>query len=148
MGAGIVEVAASAGHPVRLYDISAEAITRAIDGIRQRLESRVSRGKLSAEQAVLKNEQATLKSALAGQSKFDEKIAGLRSEIDALKKQGNSSQAIARVEQDLLVLKSDLETRSAGSSTAEFDAFRAQMSRNISTLQAQVLNLQQQIDAR
>ncbi|HGK7507852.1 3-hydroxyacyl-CoA dehydrogenase [Kluyvera cryocrescens] len=51
MGAGIVEVAASAGHPVRLYDISAEAITRAIDGIRQRLESRVSRGKLSAEQA-------------------------------------------------------------------------------------------------
>ncbi|MCR4508768.1 ATPase [Pseudomonas sp. 32.2.56] len=104
--------------------------------------------KLSAEQAVLKNEQATLKSALAGQSKFDEKIAGLRSEIDALKKQGNSSQAIARVEQDLLVLKSDLETRSAGSSTAEFDAFRAQMSRNISTLQAQVLNLQQQIDAR
>ena len=33
MGAGIVEVAASAGHPVRLYDISAEAITRAIDGI-------------------------------------------------------------------------------------------------------------------
>ncbi|HEP1894623.1 TPA: 3-hydroxyacyl-CoA dehydrogenase [Kluyvera cryocrescens] len=51
MGAGIVEVAANAGHPVRLYDISAEAITRAIDGIRQRLESRVSRGKLSAEQA-------------------------------------------------------------------------------------------------
>ncbi|MCE9890634.1 3-hydroxyacyl-CoA dehydrogenase PaaC [Kluyvera intermedia] len=51
MGAGIVEVAASAGHPVRLYDISVEAITRAIDGIRQRLESRVSRGKLSAEQA-------------------------------------------------------------------------------------------------
>lgn len=51
MGAGIVEVAASAGHPVRLYDISAEAITRAIDGIRQRLERRVSRGKLSAEQA-------------------------------------------------------------------------------------------------
>ena len=104
--------------------------------------------KLTAEQAALKSEQATLKSALAGQSKFDEKIAGLRSEIDALKRQGNSSQAIARVEQDLLVLKSDLETRSAGSSTAEFDAFRAQMSRNISTLQAQVQNLQQQIDAR
>ncbi|MFG0722516.1 ATPase [Pseudomonas sp. GLN_6] len=104
--------------------------------------------KLSAEQAVLKNEQATLKSALAGQSKLDEKLAGLSGEIDALKKQGNPNQAIARVEQDLLVLKSDLETRTAGSSTAEFDAFRAQMTRNISTLQAQVLNLQQQIDAR
>ena len=104
--------------------------------------------KLSAEQAVLKNEQGTLKSALAGQGKFDEQIASLRSEIDTLKKPGNPNQAIARVEQDLLVLKSDLETRSAGSSTAEFDAFRAQMTRNISTLQAQVQNLQQQIDAR
>lgn len=51
MGAGIVEVAASAGHAVLLYDISADAITRAIDGIAQRLDSRVSRGKLRAEQA-------------------------------------------------------------------------------------------------
>ena len=51
LGAGIVEVAASAGHAVRLYDISAEAITRAIDGIAQRLNARVSRGKVSAEQA-------------------------------------------------------------------------------------------------
>lgn len=36
MGAGIVEVAASAGHSVLLYDISADAITRAVDGIAQR----------------------------------------------------------------------------------------------------------------
>ena len=111
-----------------------------------KLEATLS--KLTAEQAALKSEQATLKSALAGQSKLDEKIAGLSSEIAALKKLGNPNQAIARVEQDLLVLKGDLETRAASSSTAEFDAFRAQMSRNISTLQAQVLNLQQQIDAR
>jgi chromosome segregation ATPase len=104
--------------------------------------------KLSAEQAVLKNEQATLKSAQAGQAKLDEKLAALSGEVAALKKLGNPNQAIARLEQDLLVLKSDLETRSAGSSTAEFDAFRAQMTRNISTLQAQVQNLQQQIDAR
>jgi chromosome segregation ATPase len=104
--------------------------------------------KLSADQAVLKNEQATLKSALAGQAKVDEKIAGLSAEVAALKKLGNPNQAIARLEQDLLVVKGDLETRSAGSSTAEFDAFRAQMTRNINTLQAQVQNLQQQIDAR
>ncbi|MGO1308915.1 MAG: 3-hydroxyacyl-CoA dehydrogenase [Kluyvera intermedia] len=51
MGAGIVEVAASVGHSVLLYDISADAITRAIDGIAQRLDSRISRGKISAEQA-------------------------------------------------------------------------------------------------
>jgi 3-hydroxybutyryl-CoA dehydrogenase len=49
MGAGIAEVAASHGHPVLVYDINADAISRAIDGIRTRLESRVARGKLSAQ---------------------------------------------------------------------------------------------------
>ena len=49
MGAGIAEVAASAGHQVLLYDIDGKALTRAIDTIRSRLESRVARGKLSAE---------------------------------------------------------------------------------------------------
>jgi predicted RNase H-like nuclease (RuvC/YqgF family) len=119
---------------------------KAQEGGEAKLEAALS--KLADEQATVKKEQAALKAALAGQSKFDEKIASLRTEIDAMKKQGNATQAIARVEQDLLVLKSDLETRSTTSSTAEFDAFRAQMTRNINTLQAQVLNLQQQIDAR
>lgn len=104
--------------------------------------------KLSAEQAVLSKEQASLKSAQAAQAKLDEKVAGLSADVAALKKLGNPNQALARLEQDLLVVKGDLETRSAGSSTAEFDAFRAQMTRNINTLQAQVQNLQQQIDAR
>ncbi len=49
MGAGIAEVAASYGHPVLVYDINADAISRAIDGIRTGLESRVARGKLSAQ---------------------------------------------------------------------------------------------------
>ncbi|EEU3976559.1 3-hydroxyacyl-CoA dehydrogenase [Escherichia coli] len=49
MGAGIAEVVASHGHQVLLYDISAEALTRAIDGIHARLNSRVTRGKLTAE---------------------------------------------------------------------------------------------------
>lgn len=52
MGAGIAEVAASAGHSVLLYDISAEAITRALRVYSQRLDVRVGRGKTSAEQAV------------------------------------------------------------------------------------------------
>ncbi|MEB6377892.1 3-hydroxyacyl-CoA dehydrogenase [Leclercia adecarboxylata] len=51
MGAGIAEVAASNGHPVLVYDINADAITRAIDGIRSRLTSRVARGKLGAHDA-------------------------------------------------------------------------------------------------
>lgn len=51
MGAGIAEVAASHGHPVLMYDINAEAITRAIEGIRSRMASRVARGKLSAAES-------------------------------------------------------------------------------------------------
>ncbi len=51
MGAGIAEVAASNGHPVLIYDINAEAISRAIDAIRSRLESRVARGKLAPHDA-------------------------------------------------------------------------------------------------
>ena len=49
MGAGIAEVAASHGHQVMMYDIASDAISRAIDGIRQRLASRVTRGKLTEE---------------------------------------------------------------------------------------------------
>ncbi|HEX5843673.1 MAG TPA: ATPase [Pseudomonas sp.] len=104
---------------------------------------------LGSEQAALKKQQAALQAALADTSKFEAQLKSLSGEIEALKKLGNPNQAISRLEQDMLVLKSDLETRPADSaSTAEFDAFRAQMSRNVSTLQSQVLNLQQQIDAR
>ena len=49
MGAGIAEVAASYGHPVLLYDVAEGAVARAIDAIGSRLQSRVARGKLSAE---------------------------------------------------------------------------------------------------
>ncbi|WP_339079946.1 ATPase [Pseudomonas sp. TMP9] len=112
----------------------------------EKLEASVK--KLSAEQTALKTEQASLKSAQAGQAKLDEKITGLSGDIAALQKLGNPNQAISRLEQDLLVLKGDLETRSASNSIAEFDAFRAQMTRNINGLQAQVQNLQQQLDAR
>lgn len=47
MGAGIAEVAAMAGQQVLLHDISAEAMDRAVDGLRQRLEGRAARGKLT-----------------------------------------------------------------------------------------------------
>ncbi|MCU1715525.1 ATPase [Pseudomonas sp. 5P_3.1_Bac2] len=103
---------------------------------------------LSSDLASLKSEQANLKTALAGQGKLEERLSAVRTELDGLKKQGNPSQAIARVEQDLLVLKSEVETRAGAGGTAEFDAFRAQVTRNISTLQAQVQNLQQQLNAR
>jgi chromosome segregation ATPase len=106
---------------------------------------------LSSEQATLKAAQADAKSAQAEVGKLDARIKSLSGDIEALKKQGNPSQAIRSLEQDLLVLRSEMDNRpaaSAGANTSEFDAFRAQVTRNISTLQSQVVNLQQQIDAR
>jgi chromosome segregation ATPase len=105
----------------------------------------------SQQDAKLKSlgaEQLSLKAAIAEQGKLDGQLKSLAAELERLKKQGNPNQAIARLEQDLLVLRSELDNRPAQNSTAEFDAFRGQVSRNINTLQTQVQNLQQQLDKR
>lgn len=98
-------------------------------------------GKIDAQIKSVADEVAALKSARVDGSKIDAQ----------LKSQAAATQ---RLEQDLIVLKSEQENRPAvaaaggGTSTAEFDAFRGQMTRNINTLQSQVQNLQQQINAR
>lgn len=120
-------------------------------------EQQATNAKLQAElEAQLKavsGELAALKAAQVDGGKLDTQIASLNTEVAALKKQGNPAAAIERLEQDLIVLKSEQENRptapvAAGASVAEFDAFRAQMSRSINTLQSQVQNLQKQISAR
>lgn len=107
---------------------------------------------LQAQVKSLSSELTALKGAEADTSKVDAQLKGLSAEIAALKKQGNPSAAIERLEQDLIVLKSQQDNRPAtpqgGSNTAEFDAFRGQVTRNINTLQSQIQNLQQQISAR
>jgi 3-hydroxybutyryl-CoA dehydrogenase len=47
MGAGIAQVAAQAGHSVKLYDIQPDAARRAIDGIATALSARVAKGKMT-----------------------------------------------------------------------------------------------------
>jgi chromosome segregation ATPase len=107
---------------------------------------------LQAQVKTLSSELVALKGAEADTSKVDAQLKGLSAEIGALKKQGNPSAAIERLEQDVIVLKSQQDNRPAtpqgGSNTAEFDAFRGQVTRNINTLQSQIQNLQQQISAR
>lgn len=50
MGAGIAQVAAQAGHPVRLYDNRDGAAQAGIDGVRRQLEKRVARGKMAQDE--------------------------------------------------------------------------------------------------
>lgn len=52
MGAGIAQVAASAGHRVVLRDVTDEALQRGLAGIRTSLDRFVAKGKLSPEDAV------------------------------------------------------------------------------------------------
>ncbi|WP_210558458.1 MULTISPECIES: ATPase [unclassified Pseudomonas] len=107
---------------------------------------------LSAELAALKSTPADTGKVDAQLKSYDAQLKSLGADITALKKQGNPSAAIERLEQEVVVLKSEQDNRPAaaqgGGNTAEFDAFRGQMTRNLNTLQAQIQNLQQQINAR
>ncbi|WLH34513.1 ATPase [Pseudomonas sp. FP2196] len=125
----------------------------------QTTEQQNANTQLQAQVKALSAELASVKSTPADTSKvdaqlkaFDAQFKSLGADIAALKKQGNPSAAIDRLEQEIVVLKSEQDNRPAapqgGGNTAEFDAFRGQMTRNINTLSAQIQNLQQQINAR
>lgn len=108
---------------------------------------------LQAQLTSVNAELAALKSGQVDGGKLDGQLKSLSEEVAALKKQGNPKAAIESLEQDVLVLKSQVGNRpaaaAAGSaSVQEFDAFRGQTTRNFNTLQSQIRNLQQQINAR
>jgi chromosome segregation ATPase len=106
--------------------------------------------KLQGQVQALTDAVATLKAAQGDATKRDAEFRELAADVAALKKQGNPSAAIARLEQDLVVLKSAQENQPASSdapTNKEFDVFRIQTTRNITTLQSQVQNLQQQLNA-
>ncbi|MFK9006510.1 ATPase [Pseudomonas pergaminensis] len=106
--------------------------------------------KLQGQVQALADAVATLKAAQGDAGKRDTEIKELTADVAALKKQGNPSAAIARIEQDLVVLKSAQDNQPANSdapTNKEFDVFRIQTTRNITTLQSQVQTLNQQLNA-
>ena len=106
--------------------------------------------KLQGQVQALTDAVATLKAAQGDAGKRDAEIKELSADVAALKKQGNPSAAIARIEQDLVVLKSAQDnpaTNSDAPTNKEFDVFRIQTTRNITTLQSQVQNLNQRLNA-
>ncbi|HEF4757742.1 TPA: ATPase [Pseudomonas putida] len=121
-------------------------------GTAQGTEQQAVNTQLQAQVKVLIGDVAALKAAPADTEKFDAQLKSLGADISALKKQGNPNAAIDRLEQEIVVLKSEQDNRptpaQGATNTAEFDAFRSQVTRNINTLQAQIQNLQQQLRAR
>ncbi|MBT2342203.1 MULTISPECIES: ATPase [Pseudomonas] len=103
-----------------------------------------SNKELQAQVKALAAEVTALKNQGEGGA-LDAQLKSIGADITALKK-ATSNSAIERLEQDVIVLKSQQDN--GGSNTAEFDAFRGQVTRNINTLQAQIQHLQQQLSAR
>ena len=104
---------------------------------------------LANANAKLQGQVQALTDAVATLKEAQGEIKDLSADVAALKKQGNPSAAIARLEQDLVVLKSAQDNQPANSdapTNKEFDVFRIQTTRNITTLQSQVQNLQQQLN--
>ena len=105
---------------------------------------------LSNANARLQGQVQALTDAVATLKAAQGDVKELSADVAALKKQGNPSAAIARLEQDLVVLKSAQENQPANSDSPtnkEFDVFRIQTTRNITTLQSQVQNLNQKLNA-
>ncbi|MDZ5603431.1 ATPase [Pseudomonas sp. RP23018S] len=108
---------------------------------------------LQAQLKAVNGELAALKSGQQDGGKLEGQVKSLSAEVATLKQQGNQKAALESLEQDVLVLKSQADNRPAtpsasGASVQEFDAFRGQTTRTLNTLQSQVQNLQQQINAR
>lgn len=119
----------------------------------QSVEQHTINTQLQTDLKALSADLTALKNTPTDTSKFDAQLKSLGADIAALKKQGNPSAAIERLEQELVVIKSQQDSRPAASqgssaNVAEFDAFRGQVTRNITTLQSQIQNLQQQLNAR
>lgn len=106
--------------------------------------------KVSDEQAQTAASLNEMQGPLASLSKLTAQVDGLGKEIAALKQRGSSSQDLSRLEQDVLVLRSELENRprAQGVNTSEFDSFRAQVTRTINAMQGQLANLQGQLNGR
>ena len=121
----------------------AQLIAQASEQQNTNTQLQASNKELQAQVKALVAEVTTLKSQGEGGA-LDAQLKSIGADITALKR-ATSNSAIDRLEQDVIVLKSQQDK---GGNTAEFDAFRGQVTRNINTLQAQIQHLQQQLNAR
>ncbi|WP_214511673.1 ATPase [Pseudomonas brassicacearum] len=118
----------------------AQLIAQATEQQSTNTQLQASNKELQAQVKTLVAEVTALKSQGEGGA-LDAQLKSIGADITALKR-ATSNSAIDRLEQDVIVLKSQQDK---GGNTAEFDAFRGQVTRNINTLQAQIQNLQQQL---
>ncbi|HKM37261.1 MAG TPA: hypothetical protein VJY83_06480 [Thiopseudomonas sp.] len=117
------------------------------------LESQLSKN-LDGQQAQIQKLERSLaayQEQLAQIEQFSTEINSVKGKLTALQSNSSSSDELTRLQQDVLILRSELDNRPAvkaapratpGPSLADFDAYRAQTNRTISALQEQLRNLQ------
>lgn len=108
--------------------------------------------KIDSQQQQLLAIDGTLKTnqqQLLQLDEFKTRLKSISTELAAVQKNTSSKDDITRIQQDILILRSELEQRpsaapasNSGPSLADFDAYRVQTHRTITALQEQVRNLQ------
>ena len=97
----------------------------------------------------LEENLATNQQQLTQLSELKSDLNTINTQLATLQKNISQNDDITRLQQDILILRSELEQRApsaatstTGPSLADFDAYRAQTNRTISALQEQIRNLQ------
>lgn len=81
---------------------------------------------------------------------FGRELKAFKTELLGVQSQQADQSRLSALEQDLMVIKAQLENTptAQGASLSEFDAYRAQVTRQLTTLNSQIANLQEQLNAR
>jgi 3-hydroxybutyryl-CoA dehydrogenase len=87
MGAGIAQVVAQAGHPVRLFDQRPGAAQAAIEGIKAQWQKQVDKGRMKADEAKAAGERLSVAETLEG-------LAGVSLVVEAIVEDLKAKQAL------------------------------------------------------
>lgn len=94
MGAGIAQIAAAAGHPVKLLDNRPEAAARAVAGIRAQFAKMAEKGKLSVEAAAAAGERLIAVNQLSDLANVSLVIEAIVENLDAKQKLYSDLEAV------------------------------------------------------
>ena len=140
------------------------AVTALNSELKQTLDAAITSQKslltnsIDGQETKLQNLEKSIGSSQQQLAKFDDinsRLQNIKTDLDKLQKATKTNSPsqgdFTRLQQDILILRTELDNRpaptaaparNAGPSIADFDAYRAQTNRTISALQEQVRNLQ------
>lgn len=123
MGSGMVQVAATAGHEVRLYDISRDALNKALEGIMQSISKFVTKGAMTPEEAKAIEGRIYLCEKLETLGDCGLIVEAVIEDIEVKKKLFSTLEALVRDDAILATNTSSLSVTSIASSLSKPERF-------------------------